>query len=678
MIVELFRIFGTVGVKVDEASQALDQVTTKAKSTSDTIGTRFQKVGNTMQAVGGKFKGASLVASGALAYSASQASDFEENINKVDVAFGKNSAEVKKWSNTATKQFGLSKNAALEMTAQFGDMGTSMGLSQAEASKMSMSMAGLAGDLASFKNISVDQAMTALNGVFTGETESLKTLGIVMTETNLEKFASDCGLVYKEMSEAEKVQLRYNYVMEKTKNAQGDYARTSDGTANSIRTFKASVENLAVTFGQYVLPVITPFIQKGTELLQMFNKLPTGVKKTIVAITGIIAVLSPALIIGGKVVSGIGTLIESMGKIDVDVGKVTGGMSKLFDLLAANPIVLVIAGIVALAAAFIYLWNHSESFRNFWISLWNNIKSIVTTAWNAIKTAVTTVVNAIKTVITTVFNAIKTAITLYVNAYKTVIITAWNGIKTVVTTVVNAIRTVIVTVFNAIKSTISTIMNGIKSTIISVWNSIRSGVSNAVNGVKSVVSSGFNAIKSTTSRVWNGIKTAIINPISAAKNKVSRILSAIKNMFPLSVGKIFSNLKLPHIKVSGGSPPFGIGGKGSLPKFSVSWYKKAMDNPYMFTSPTMFDYNPVSGAKVAGEAGDEMMYGHDNLMRDIETAVANRTDTNDELESIVSAFFAWMQSPNGLAKVVTDVLTDNVKFMLDDRQVGKVVRQYAG
>ena len=72
------------------------------------------------------------------------------------------------------------------------------------------------------------------------------------------------------------------------------------------------------------------------------------------------------------------------------------------------------------------------------------------------------------------------------------------------------------------------------------------------------------------------------------------------------------------------------------------------------------------------------MYGHGNLMTDIENAVANKTDTNDELESILSAFLAWMQSPNGLAKVMTDVLTDNVKFMLDDRQVGKVVRQYAG
>ena len=107
------------------------------------------------------------------------ASDMEENLNKVDVAFGKSADKVKAWADTATESFGLSKNQALEATSLFGDMATSMGLPQDAAADMSTSLAGLAGDLASFKNIDVEQAMTALNGVFTGETESLKTLGVV-------------------------------------------------------------------------------------------------------------------------------------------------------------------------------------------------------------------------------------------------------------------------------------------------------------------------------------------------------------------------------------------------------------------------------------------------------------------------------------------------------------------
>ena len=128
------------------------------------------------------------------------------------------------------------------MASLFGDMGTSMGLPTDAAAKMSMSLTGLAGDLASFKNLSLDEVQTALAGVFTGETESLKRLGIVMTETNLDAYAlaNGFGKTTNEMTQAEKVQLRYAYIMEMTKNAQGDYARTADGTANSIRTFQES------------------------------------------------------------------------------------------------------------------------------------------------------------------------------------------------------------------------------------------------------------------------------------------------------------------------------------------------------------------------------------------------------------------------------------------------------
>ena len=151
------------------------------------------------------------------------ASDYNENLNKVDASFKDSAGVVKEWAKTATEQFGLSESAALEATSLFGDMGTSMGLTTEQAAEMAISLTGLAGDLSSFKNIGISEAMTALKGVFTGETESLKELGVVMTETNLKEFADGLGLVYDEMSQTEKVTLRYQYVLDKTKNAQGDY-----------------------------------------------------------------------------------------------------------------------------------------------------------------------------------------------------------------------------------------------------------------------------------------------------------------------------------------------------------------------------------------------------------------------------------------------------------------------
>lgn len=721
MIVELFKIFGTVGVKIDEASQALDQITSEAGETASTLGSKFEAAGSKVTAMGKAFAPVSLAAGaagGLLLKGAKDTAAYTDNIDKMSQKLGMSRKGFQEWD------YILSQNGASIDSMK-------MGMKTLTNSLDSVSQSGTtAGTAFERLGISYDQlqgksqeevfemTITALQGV-ESETERAALANQLLGRSGVELaplLNSGAGSVEELKQKAHELGLVLD---DETIDAGVNMTDALDTMHRAFTTVGAGIASavmpLITQFADYVSANMPKITEKIKGLADKFNSLSPTMKKIIALILPITAAISPVLMIVGKMITGIGKLIGT-------ITKVAGVMSKLFGLLAANPIALVVIAIAALVAAFVYLWNHSESFRNFWINLWNNIKTVVTTVWNAIKSAVETVVNAIKTVITTVFNAIKTAITLYVNAYKTVILTVWNAIKTVVTTVINAIRTVIVTVFNAIKSTISTILNGIRSvftsiwngirtfvsgaigairnnvvtvfnavkgsvstiwngiktTITSVWNSIRSGVSSAINGVKSVVSSGFNAIKSTASSVWNGIKTAIINPISAAKDKVSSILSAIKNKFPLSVGKIFSNLKIPHIKVSGGSAPWGIGGKGSAPKISVDWYKKAMDNPYMFTSPTIFDYNPVSGAKVAGDAGDEIMYGHDNLMNDIETAVANRTDTNDELESILSAFFAWMQSPNGLAKVVTDVLTDNVKFMLDDRQVGKVVRQYAG
>lgn len=347
----------------------------------DALGKKFQNVGSKMTSAGRTMSTdvtPALTAGFGLAIK--EASDFEENLNKVDVTFGTSSKAVKQWADSATKNFGLSKNAALEMTSQFGDMGTSMGLSQKNASQMSMSLAGLAGDLASFKNISVDEAMTALNGVFTGETESLKTLGIVMTETNLKQFADDCGLVYEEMTQAEKVQLRYNYVMAQTKNAQGDYARTSDGTANSIRTLTQSLSNLAIAFGELVLPIITPVIQGLTKVIEKITKLPKPIKGAILIIGGVLAVAGPLLIFMGSLASAIGALIPLVGGLSVASLPITGTM-----LLIAAAIAAVIAAGVLLYKNWDTVKQKANQLKNHFKSLGNKLTQPFRDAWTKIK-----------------------------------------------------------------------------------------------------------------------------------------------------------------------------------------------------------------------------------------------------------------------------------------------------
>ena len=141
----------------------------------------------------------------------------------------------------------------------------------------------------------------------------------------------------------------------------------------------------------------------------------------------------------------------------------------------------------------------------------------------------------------------------------------------------------------------------------------------------------------------------MLSPINSAKSTISGIISKIKGFFPLSIGRIFSNLKLPHISVSGGKAPFGIAGKGSLPHFSVSWYAKAMDKGMILNSPTIFGMKDGS-LLGGGEVGSETVVGTDSLMNMITSAVSGIGD------DIVSALLsAGKNQPRGDVNINVEV-----------------------
>ncbi len=165
----------------------------------------------------------------------------------------------------------------------------------------------------------------------------------------------------------------------------------------------------------------------------------------------------------------------------------------------------------------------------------------------------------------------------------------------------------------AVKSAAKKIVTGLISPISTIGGKIRG----YVDKVKSLMS--FSGLASKVRGIWNSVKSAITGPIESAKNTVSRIIKKIKGFFPLGGGKLFTGIKLPHFTVKGGKFPFGVAGKGSLPKWNVSWYRKAEDTPYLFTKPTAFE------TRVAGEHSDEIMYGRRNLMNDISEAVKDKS-----------------------------------------------------
>lgn len=209
------------------------------------------------------------------------ASDLTETQGKIDVVFENSADSLRKWASTSIQTMGLAKQTALDSAALYGDMGVGMGLTRAQAAEMAMTLTRLGADMASFKNISNDMAQTALKSVYTGETESLKNLGIVMTEANLAEYARSIGLKkkIKDLKEAEKVELRYQYVLSRTKTAQGDFARTGGNAANQMRMYQETMKEIQTNWGNVLLPTYTralvklnttlvanmPQIQKGFE-----------------------------------------------------------------------------------------------------------------------------------------------------------------------------------------------------------------------------------------------------------------------------------------------------------------------------------------------------------------------------------------------------------------------------
>jgi hypothetical protein len=293
------------------------------------------------------------------------ASDFDESLNKVNVAFGESSQEVQKFAKTTLQSFGIAEGSALEMASLFGDMATSMGLSQDEAANMSTSLVGLAGDLASFKNIGIEQAQTALAGVFTGETESLKKLGIVMTQANLESFALSRGMDsnVKSMTQAQKVALRYAFIMENTANAQGDFARTSDGFANQFRVLQESIKQLGEQFGKILLPIATKMVVKIQKFATAFSNLTEEQKETIVKVAGFAAALGPAIFFVGKIVTALGGLVTIIRALTL--------------AMATNPIGAIATAIAAVVSGIIYLATSSSEtavkIRNFFRKIANGV-----------------------------------------------------------------------------------------------------------------------------------------------------------------------------------------------------------------------------------------------------------------------------------------------------------------
>jgi len=343
------------------------------------------------------------------------------------------------------------------------------------------------------------------------------------------------------------------------------------GFGGSIEQLKSSLDVLVYTLGQTLAPTIQKVVNAVQGLVNWLNSLTPAQRSVVVHIGLIVAAIGPVLLIVGKLISTVGTIMTVVPKLAGIINTVKGAFAALNATMLANPIVLIIAAIAALVAAFIYLWNTNEEFRQFWIDLWNNIKEVAvavweglkeffasaweaikTTAvtvwtaiseffsglWTGIKTLFTTVVTAISTFLSTAWNTIKTTVQTVWTAISTFFSTLWNGIKTIFTTVVNAISTFLTTAWNTIKSAVTTVWTAISTFFTTTWNGIKTIFTTVVTAIQTFLTTAWNTIKTVVTTVWNAIKTTIQTVMTGIQTVITTVWNAIKTTITTVINAI--------------------------------------------------------------------------------------------------------------------------------------------
>lgn len=275
---------GTIYIDTSIDTQGFDKDVRKINKSAEGLTKTFGKLG---LAIGSIFAAKEIIDFGKSALELG--SDLQEVQNVVDVTFTTMSDKVDEFAKSAAKSAGLSETMAKKFTGTFGSMAKALGFAEDEAYTMSTSLAQLVGDVASFYNLSQEEAFTKLKAVFSGETEGLKDLGVVMTQSSLDAFAmaKGFGVVSSKMTEQQRTALRYQFVMERLAGASGDYVRTLDGWANQTRTLQLNIDALKATIGQGLINLFTPVLQVLNAVIERLAVLAERFKQFTEDIMGI-------------------------------------------------------------------------------------------------------------------------------------------------------------------------------------------------------------------------------------------------------------------------------------------------------------------------------------------------------------------------------------------------------
>lgn len=607
---------GTAAVKT---AADFDSAMSKVAAVSGATGSDFDKLRDKAREMGAKTKFSATEAADAMNYMAMAGWKTEDMLSGIEgvmylaAVSGEDLATTSDIVTDALTAFGLtagdSGHFADVLAAASSNANTNVSM-MGETFKYCAPVAGALGfsvedtaeaiGLMGNAGIKASQAGTSMRSIMTNLTGDVKLSGaaigdVTIATTNadgsmrsLSAILADCRVAFGGMTEAEKANnaealvgknamsgflalmnaapediAKVSGAVNNCKDAAKNMADTmQDNLEGQLTILKSQLQELAISFGDLLMPAVRSIVSGLQGMVDMLNAMPDGVKQVIMIIALLAAALGPVLIIIGKVISAVGTIMTIVPKLAGVINTVKTAFGALNAVMLANPIAIVIAAIAALVAAFVYLWNTNEEFRQFWISLWESVKETAIQCWQAIsaflsqaweaiqntavsvwngirdffsglwtgiQTLFTTVVNAIAGFLSGAWNAVKGTVVSVWNAISQFFTSVWNGIRNVTSVVVNGIRSFLQSAWNGIRALITTVMNGIKSVVTAVWNGIRSVITRVMNGIRSVVSSVWSGIRNTISSIVNGIKNTVSNAFHAMWSGIRSTISGIYN-----------------------------------------------------------------------------------------------------------------------------------------------------
>lgn len=463
------------------------------------------------------------------------ASNLDEVQNVVDTVFGESANKIEEFAKSAATSFGMTELSVKQYAGSMGAMLDSMGIADDQTADMSLALVGLAGDMASFYNLDHETAWEKIRSGISGETEPLKQLGINMSVANLEAFALSQGIekAYSEMTAAEQATLRYNYLMETTANAQGDFAKTSDSYANQQRILSLQFENLATNIGQFLLPNLNDIIIAFNDMMSGEITLEQGIgqlTQIVVDLANSIVAQLPQLVNAGI------TMIQAL---------LTGIVEMLPQLVPVGT--LLVTSLVGLIL------------QNLPLVLEAGIQTILALV-NGIAAALPTLVPQIVDTVVTIATTLLDNIDLIIDAGLNLIIGLGQGLINAIPQLVSRIPQIVSALLNSIISDFPKFMTMGVKILVELGKGLIQAIPQVVAQIPKIITGILNAFKGGISKMkdmgvnllkglWEGISSWASNLLSKIGNVAKSVVDKFKSVFGIhSPSTVFAEMGVMDAK----------------------------------------------------------------------------------------------------------------------------------